>query len=388
MKRIALSLGALAVVAAATFSATGAFFSDTETSVGNTFAAGAIDLQIDNTSYVTSTTTGLLVASPGTTWTMRDLTIEKFFDFSDLKPGDIGEDTISLHVNNNDAYLCADVSLTSNNENSLLEPEAADGDTTQDPNGGELASQVNFIWWADDGDNVLETGETVLPGGPLSAIGLGATTTVTIADSVSSIFGQGPIPGGSVRYVGKAWCYGAITPNPVAQDGFGSTTPLTRGTGFTCDGSAVNNTGQTDSLTANVAFRAVQSRNNSNFTCTPPQEVPLTGTVTLDKVVTFTSDQIAGVDVTDFTLHLVGPGGDHILVDEVAFPGLTPGAYTVFEVYSGVPANATSTAVFSGSCAEIGTTDTATLNVVAGVNPTCTITNSVSLLPPPVEING
>ena len=31
--------------------ATGAFFSDTETSQGNTFTAGAIDLLVDNESY-------------------------------------------------------------------------------------------------------------------------------------------------------------------------------------------------------------------------------------------------------------------------------------------------------------------------------------------------
>jgi hypothetical protein len=78
---------------------------------------------------------------------------------------------------------------------------------------------------------------------------------------------------------------------------------------------------------------------------------------------------------------LVGPGGDHILTDEVAFPGLTPGVYTVSEVYSGNPANVISTATFSGSCTEIGTTDTATLTVVAGVNPTCTITNLVTQIP-------
>ena len=41
----------IAVVAIIAVGATGAFFSDTETSTGNTFAAGAIDLGVDNTSY-------------------------------------------------------------------------------------------------------------------------------------------------------------------------------------------------------------------------------------------------------------------------------------------------------------------------------------------------
>ena len=38
-------------VGAVVIGATGAFFSDTETSTGNTFTAGAIDLGVDNESY-------------------------------------------------------------------------------------------------------------------------------------------------------------------------------------------------------------------------------------------------------------------------------------------------------------------------------------------------
>src|SRR3989338_9560149 len=110
MRKILISLGMIVFVGAVVAGATGAFFSDTETSTGNTFAAGDIDLKIDNESYAIDNNikgydnpVGRLVASLGTSWTIRDLTtIEKFFDFVDLKPGDIGEDTISLHVNNND----------------------------------------------------------------------------------------------------------------------------------------------------------------------------------------------------------------------------------------------------------------------------------------------
>jgi len=51
MKKILGSVGVLALVGALVLGATGAFFSDTETSTGNTFTAGAIDLGVDNTSY-------------------------------------------------------------------------------------------------------------------------------------------------------------------------------------------------------------------------------------------------------------------------------------------------------------------------------------------------
>ena len=190
MKRILYSLSIVLLVGAASAGATGAFFSDAETSAGNTFAAGAIDLKIDNESYYN----GALNAS--TTWQLADLTIQKFFDFPDVKPGDRGEDTISLHVNNNDAYLCANVKLTSNDDNTPTEPELLD-DPTTGPSLGELASSINFVWWADDGDNVLEDNEKVISEGPIGALGLNGSTTVALADSQTNIWtGQGgPVPG-------------------------------------------------------------------------------------------------------------------------------------------------------------------------------------------------
>src|SRR3989344_4761674 len=283
MKKILLSLSMIGAVAVLAIGATGAFFSDSETSTGNTFAAGAIDLQIDNESYVTSTTTGQLVASANTSWTLRDLTIERFFDFDDVKPGDIGEDTISLHVNNNDSWLCVDVTLTSDDDNTCTEPEGSD--EKMDANGatttpscntqGELADNINFIWWADDGDNVLEQGENVLEGGPLGALSVDQTAYMTLADSQMNIWANNatgtPLVGGSERFIGKAWCFGAISSAAVTQDGFGKTGqngPLVRGTGVSCDGAAgLNNVTQTDSMTADVSFYAVQSRNNPGFIC-------------------------------------------------------------------------------------------------------------------------
>jgi predicted ribosomally synthesized peptide with SipW-like signal peptide len=52
MPRILLSLAiVIAAIGAIYTGSTGAFFSDTETSSGNVFTAGAIDLKIDNESY-------------------------------------------------------------------------------------------------------------------------------------------------------------------------------------------------------------------------------------------------------------------------------------------------------------------------------------------------
>src|SRR3989304_6136500 len=122
MKRSLLSLLVIGVVATAALGLSRSFFSDTETSSANTFEAGAIDLKIDNTSYLNR------VLNQGTTWTLDNLPGHLFFNFNDLKPDDEGEDTISIHVNNNDAWVCMEMKLTSNIDNGCTEPETTDGD--------------------------------------------------------------------------------------------------------------------------------------------------------------------------------------------------------------------------------------------------------------------
>lgn len=286
MKKIFISLFSIGLLGAFVFSATQAFFSDTETSTDNKFEAGEIDLKVDNTSYYNG------VYNPNTSWLPANLDDGKgpssgsylFFNFLDLKPGDYGEDTISLHAANN-AWVCTDITLTSNEENGINEPEGLDGDTTDGLNAGELASKVNFIWWADDGDNVYENDETLLPSGPLGSLEIGQKVTVAFADSESSIWGDSPspMPGGETKYVGKAWCFGKLTPDPVDQDGFGqigipgendSNGPDNRKSGFLCDGSDENNITQSDSLTADISFRAYQARHNDKFLCNPLRITP------------------------------------------------------------------------------------------------------------------
>jgi predicted ribosomally synthesized peptide with SipW-like signal peptide len=263
--------------------ATGAFFSDTETSTGNTFAAGDIDLLIDNTSYYNG------VPNPGTTWAEPANLNEshKFFNFLDLKPDDWGEDTISIHVDTNDAYMCAEVTLTSNDDNGINEPESL-VDQTDGVGNGELAQLVEFVWWADDGDNVLETDETPLQGGPLGALNVGETMSLALADSDENIWTGvgGPVPGDETHYIGKAWCFGNIGAAPLSPANYsGPDNPLndnvdTEGVatpedgGITCVGGQLGNESQTDSLTADITFNAVQARNNPTFQCEEPETPP------------------------------------------------------------------------------------------------------------------
>lgn len=368
MPRIILSLALITlVIGALGFGATTAFFSDTETSTANIFTAGAIDLKVDNESYYN----GVLNAS--TTWEATDLTVEKFFDFSDLKPDDYGEDTISLHVDTNDAYMCANVKLTSNDDNTQTEPEAlvdANGTTT-----GELAGLVNFLWWADDGDNVLESNENVISQGPIGALGVGGSTTIALADSATNIWTGtgGPVPGETTHYIGKAWCFGTIGVQKITQDG--TSTAMSpagnnngNGTagepedgGITCVGNALGNESQTDSLTADVTFNVVQARNNPRYLCVPPV-VQQTGQVVVTKVVV--NNNGGNNIVQDFNLYL-----DDGIVASLVLSGATStlpiGAYTVTE--TGV---AGYEAIFSGDCDQDGN-----VTVANGQTKYCIITN-------------
>lgn len=113
MKKIIGSGALIAMIAGAVIGGTGAFFSDSETSTGNTFAAGLIDLKVDNESYyngnVCADTNGeeeggfvwqgqATYPVPGTpcdtSFPPSDLDDGLlFFNFLDLKPDDEGEDT-------------------------------------------------------------------------------------------------------------------------------------------------------------------------------------------------------------------------------------------------------------------------------------------------------
>ncbi len=294
-QRIGLSLGVIALVAGIGISSTGAFFNDTETSTGNTFAAGDIDLQISNESYVTNND-GVLVASPATSWLMKDIVsgAEKFFNFSDLKPGDVGEDTISIRVGSNNAWMCAAARITDDSDQTITEPESSDDTATSTFPGaglGELDSALQFVFWKDDGDNVLETNEATSTFVQGSLAALGQQGTVKLVDSTGGPFGPTPIPGNSTIYIGKAWCFGTLAAAAVAQDGLGKTGlngPLIRGTGVTCDGSSVNNAAQTDQVQGDVQFYAVQARNNATFTCaqnfTPTWPVAPAPTVVINQL--------------------------------------------------------------------------------------------------------
>ena len=270
MQKLLLSLAVIVAVGGGVAASTGAFFSDTETSTGNTFTAGALDLTIDNSSYgfdwnnpliPIANTTGAWGPNAANSWALSDLTNQLFFSFADLKPGDYGEDTISLHVQNN-AWACMNLKLTGTPENGVNGPETAVPDLTTGTNDGELQDYLSFIFWNDDGDNVLEQGEQVieklsgLPGSIFTG------NWLPIADARST-----PLKAGDKTYIGKGWCFGRIVETPVDRNPADNTPPVPGATGFTCDGSGNQNIAQTDGINVDVSFYSEQARNNDEFLC-------------------------------------------------------------------------------------------------------------------------
>ncbi|OHA18802.1 MAG: hypothetical protein A2664_04835 [Candidatus Taylorbacteria bacterium RIFCSPHIGHO2_01_FULL_46_22b] len=374
-------LGAGAVIASGV---TGAFFSDTETSTGNTFAAGAIDLLVDNESYYNGNkctdvdlnleddihvwqwqgSAAYPVAGTActTSWTLDDLDNGLlFFNFTDIKPDDESEDTISLHVQN-EAWACMDVSLTSNDDRSSTEPELSTPDTLEDINNtwdGELAQNLQFFWWADDGDNVYEENENTISGGVRTLYNLATSTpfSVALADSTHNVWGtSGPLPAEQTVYIAKAWCFGTLTLNPVAASQ--GVNPSVA-SGVNCDGTSLNNLTQTDGATLDVAFRAVQARHNADYLCN--EEEPRLATLTVIKQIT--NNNGGNNVVADFQL---------FAVNSVVIP-LTSGVPTVVapDTYmvteSGIGGYQ---AIYSGDCDVSGQ-----ITLTVGDNKTCTITN-------------
>ena len=276
MIKIIKSLAVIAFVGVIAIGGTIAYFSDTETSPGNTFTAGAIDLTVDseqhyNGNICTETSTAgvyewvgeaeypVVGTSCSGTWEATDIGVEKFFDFNDIKPGDSGENTISLHIEGNDAYGCMDILLTKNDDMTCTESELeADADPTcVDPGtefDGELAQKMSFFVWNDDGDNVWEYGERIII--PRRNFDFTAGASYMLAN-----FGEGPLTltGGETEYIGLAWCAGNII--PVGDPA---------GNSILCSGHAIRNDCQTDSMELKITFRAEQTRHNENFSCILP----------------------------------------------------------------------------------------------------------------------
>lgn len=293
MKRIIFGLITIIGVGAIVVGATGAFFSDTETSTGNKFVVGKLNLKVDSACHYngmkcdggvwTEESQGsseypeLIGQGCECTWLAKDLDNELFFNFLDIKPGDFGENTVSLHVENNDAWVCAELANLESDDNGCDSPENKI-DQTCEAGQGELQDNLFFTIWKDtDCDNVLDA---EIPEGPGTCAGVepfcndfsysqldcetfsppewecvwtpgvpSVPAEQVLVDSqpatsnfwpiADSTTGNGPIESGSDYCLGIAWNVPIRTSNII----------------------------QTDSLTGDVVFSAVQARHMNDFQC-------------------------------------------------------------------------------------------------------------------------
>ncbi|OYR43399.1 MULTISPECIES: VWA domain-containing protein [unclassified Halorubrum] len=200
-RKLLAGLGAVGVASAGAGLGTTAYFNDTETFQGNTLTAGELDLKLDyRATYAGGTGrideingwypdfdvveeeegVYLIGEAPSIdepdAWEdevqTRDFCLPDVglvngdeipvFVLDDVKPGDCGEVTISLHICDNPSWVWMNGELTENAQNGYSEPElealAEMGLDTDDSDGeGQLADAIDVTMWYDENcNNVLD----------------------------------------------------------------------------------------------------------------------------------------------------------------------------------------------------------------------------------------
>src|SRR3989344_3514693 len=110
MKRIIVSLMTIAVVGTVVFAATKAYFTDTETSTGNTFSTGTIDIAVNG---------------------QNPWEEENTYTLSDMKPSQT--EYINFTINNvgtNPVNVWKKIEITDQNDGTVSEPECIEGGGT------------------------------------------------------------------------------------------------------------------------------------------------------------------------------------------------------------------------------------------------------------------
>ena len=148
MKRIILSLALIVVASAGAIGATRAYFSDTETSTGNSFAAGTLDLNLDG----------------------ANINVVKF-SLTNLVPGDLGTGTWTIYnAGSINGYVDIHSIARTDNDNLCNEPEGL-VDSNCGAGEGELSANMDINLFIDvNGDGVFDSGDTTIYTGHLSEI--------------------------------------------------------------------------------------------------------------------------------------------------------------------------------------------------------------------------
>jgi predicted ribosomally synthesized peptide with SipW-like signal peptide len=175
-KKILFSVMVIALVGALIGGGIYAFFSDVETSAGNTFTTGTLNLKVGDDDPCTET-----------------------IDISPLKPSDTGNAGTWLTKNDGSitGNLTVAIGTITNNENGVMEPETGD---TGEP--GELGANLTVAFWMDadksggwtsgdysldsDSNKVLWAGGSTLPSGAYATLDSYDSITWTDVQNVAA----------------------------------------------------------------------------------------------------------------------------------------------------------------------------------------------------------
>jgi hypothetical protein len=164
--RVVSSLAIITLVAIGAVIGARALFNDTEQSAGNNITAGDLNLIVGSTCHYNGKVCALGDAGKyywsGTeeecfcSWSAKDLSGELFFNLPNVMPGDNGENTVNLKVEDNDAWICGIAKNITSDDNGCTNSESKI-DSTCGAGEGELDDNLFFTAWKDaDCDNVLD----------------------------------------------------------------------------------------------------------------------------------------------------------------------------------------------------------------------------------------
>ena len=240
-RKMLVGLGAVGVASAGAGLGTTAYFNDTESFENNTLTAGSLDLFVDyEASYDSDGAVENLADSAAGTQDGEPAGM--FYDLDDVKPGDSGHVEFCFRIVDNPSYMwaCGDLSQA---ENGMNEPEMAVDDT---PDQGELGDAIEArLVYCERVDGEIVEGDEIVSG--------------SLVDVVSAITDGAALDGEGVPGVapGDQMEYSEVVE---VDDGSYITGPCV--CLFWEIPTAVGNEIQSDSLTMNFEFHAVQSRHN------------------------------------------------------------------------------------------------------------------------------
>ena len=234
-KRMILSGGMLVFMAAIVAGGTGAFFSDTETSVGNVFTAGSVSIDLQSITHDYYGDDNDIPANYFETGTAGTV---PFFSFGDLKPGDTGEITSVLANGANDALFCARTVAVTGNDS-------------------DLADLLYFRVNTGDG---LPASTTYQP------LALGQWFSLDPADAANPGGGALAVDANTTTDLELEYCFGTFVNGTTGLAGCEVQNP---------GDPAVWNDAQNDEITLTTEYYAVQARNNGGFACGDLNQVVL-----------------------------------------------------------------------------------------------------------------